>query len=167
MTRNWSHQSLPLVFQFFLEITSTMFQTLHQFQTLLTLDIFNFMHIICKTKQRIKFPSSKEKEKWQELNKALGQGLRKMMKKDSSITSVTEFIYQTSLVKFGPRQIKLPSEPKPSRRQRELAILRKEKKVLQRRWKEVDESEKDGLAELWSDVFEARQGSSPSRECQD
>ena len=42
----------------------------------------------------IKFPSSKEKEKWQELDKALGQGLRKMMKKDSSITSVTEFIYQ-------------------------------------------------------------------------
>ena len=84
-------------------------------------------------KQRIKFPSSKEKEKWQELDNALGQGLRKMVKKDSSITSVTEFIYQTSLVKFDPRQIKLPSEPKPSRRQRELAILRKEKIVLRRR----------------------------------
>ena len=53
-------------------------------------------------KQRIKFPSSKE-EKWQELDKALGQGLRKMMKKESSITSIIEFIYQTSLGKFGPR----------------------------------------------------------------
>ena len=65
---------------------------------------------------------------------------------------LSEFIYQTSLVKFGPRQTKLPSEPKSSRRQRELAILRKEKKVLRRHWKEADESEKDGLAELWSDV---------------
>ena len=43
-------------------------------------------------KHRIKFSSNKEKKMWQELDKVLGQGLRKMMKNESSIKIFTEFI---------------------------------------------------------------------------
>ena len=55
----------------------------------------------------------------------VGQGL----KNESSIKVFTDFSYHTSLETFGPRLIMCPSEPRPSRRQRELATLRKEKKV--------------------------------------
>ena len=55
------------------------------------------------------------KEMWQELDKALGQGLKK---KESSIKVFTDFICQTSLETFGPRLIKRAETVKKAEDQR-------------------------------------------------
>ena len=76
---------------------------------------------------RIKFPSSIRKTAWNELDRALGQGLRRLMKKESSMKMFTDCIHNISLVKFGQIPTKRPEEATnyQSKRQREIQQLRR------------------------------------------
>ena len=105
---------------------------------------------------RIKFPSSIGKTAWNELDRALGQGLRRLMKKESSMKMFTDCIYNICLEKFGQISTKRPEEATKyqSRKQREIQKLRQEKKILRRRWREASDDQREGLSVLWREVKE-------------
>ena len=86
-------------------------------------------------RQRIKFPPSKDMQVWQELDGTLVKGLKKVMKKESTMKTFSDFIYASCLEKFGSVESRCPTKPKESRRQLELRKLKIEKKALRSQWK--------------------------------
>ena len=68
---------------------------------------------------------------------------------EHKLTTFGDIIYQTCLNTLGAKQHQVSREPKKSRRQREMEILRKQKKNLRKQMNPATGEEKNGLQELW------------------
>ena len=103
---------------------------------------------------RIKFPRGNDRNGWDGLDDDLKRDLKKILKRDDSMKSFTDCIYGKCLERYGLVAEKRSVKPQKSRRQRELELLKGEKKALRRRWKSAKEEEKVGLSVLWEELKE-------------
>ena len=109
---------------------------------------------------RILWPAANEKEKWQALEDRVKQKYRKWcdereeLEVKDCLVAFADTIYEVASDEFGCGEGKKKPEKKggPSRRQRDLAQLRKEKRELRKQWKAAKPEEAEGLRVLFEDI---------------
>ena len=109
---------------------------------------------------RILWPAANEKEKWQALEDRVKQKYRKWCDEREELdvkdclVAFADTIYEVASDEFGCGEVKKKPEKKggPSRRQRDLAQLRKEKRELRKQWKAAKPEEAEGLRVLFEDI---------------
>ena len=109
---------------------------------------------------RILWPAANEKEKWQALEDRVKQKYRKWCDEREELdvkdclVAFADTIYEVASDEFGCGEGKKKPEKKggPSRRQRDLAQLRKEKRELRKQWKAAKPEEAEGLRVLFEDI---------------
>ena len=108
-------------------------------------------------KQQIAWPPASS-EKWKIMDRKLGEVFEVELRGsvEKKIRMFEGLCYDSCVAEFGTKCVgggRPENKEKPqSRRQRQMAQLRAEKKSLRRRWKEADEGERDTLKGLYEDL---------------
>ena len=106
---------------------------------------------ILERKPRLKWPASTDK-RWQQLDKDLDMVLNNTLKGSNSrkVEKMTQIVYDTCSELFGEDSKSTSGKTKagPSRRQSEIANLRKNLRDLTKHWKKAEELERPGLRQL-------------------
>ena len=106
---------------------------------------------------RINFPAAASKADWSKLDEILSKLLKVQMKELPmfQVNNLTDTIYNKCLEMFGSKEKVLMDRGEKthiSRRQREIARLKKEKKRLRQQWRRAPDNEKPGLSALRHDL---------------
>ena len=112
--------------------------------------------VVGMKKQKIKWPQANEKQQWNELESEVLK-LMKGSKKSTEerLELLAEVIYKEGEARFGLEDVKVTPERHgsgPSRRQKILQNVRKEKKSLRARWISAHPEEREGLKVLYESV---------------
>ena len=111
------------------------------------------MHV--KPKPKLQWPPATDK-RWKELDDDLEVTLNAALRGSSKqkIEKMTTIVFSMCETRFGSKGGKKENKGKagPSRRQRKIAEIRKELRLLKHRWKYAADSEKDGLKCLRDDL---------------
>ena len=107
-------------------------------------------------KERLKLPPANSKE-WEKLDLDLEQILESNLKGDAvaKMKALPTLVYDACLHRFGSKNRDgggRATTSGPSRRQREIGNIRRDLRLLRRRWRESVEEERDGLTQLRSDL---------------
>ncbi len=109
-----------------------------------------------KRKDRIEWPPSSKKKAWSDLDQDLDNILTVTLRGpvENKLKTMTELVYRVCADRFGikTRKEKVERNSGPNRRQREIAVLRKELRNLRRLWRNASAYDKEGLAQLREDA---------------
>ena len=110
----------------------------------------------CDAKRpKLKLPPANAKEEWEKLDEKIVRRLEELVggsTLDHKLDTFGDIIYATCRDTYG---VKIPTVKKPpqkSRRQQEMDMIRKRKKILKKQIKTASEFEKKGLEQLWKDL---------------
>ena len=116
---------------------------------------------------KILWPAANEKTKYKVLEDKVLNIVREERKNETGewgakewLGRFTEIIYETASEEFGCKEMKKKTTEKSkgvSRRQRELAQIRKQKKELQKRKKNAPQEEQEGLGHLFEELKKKEQ----------
>ena len=101
-------------------------------------------------RKQINWPTSANKTAWTQFDEDINAILEVMPAGpvERRITAMTTLIVNIGLERFKEVQKKSRGKPQPNRREKEIAVIRKELRLLKRRHREACDAEKPGLEDL-------------------
>ncbi|GFN97771.1 reverse transcriptase [Plakobranchus ocellatus] len=114
-----------------------------------------FRELLIAKRQKIHFPPTSEVKQWEELVSKIFLKLDELLGKSTlehDLATFGDIVNQKCLATLGAKQYRIRAHPRKSRRQREMQMLRKQKRDLKKQMKAAPVEERTGLRALWRDL---------------